>query len=52
MKALAEQQAENETLREEKRRSAAQEGDKAKLRLQQLEQQLQHMAREHEVLLL
>lgn len=49
MKALAEQQAENESLREENLQSRANGEEDAQLRVQQLEQQLQQIYREQEV---
>ena len=49
MKALAEQQAENEALKEERMHSLANDEEHMKLRVQHLEQQLQQMTREQDV---
>ncbi|OEH80476.1 hypothetical protein cyc_05871 [Cyclospora cayetanensis] len=49
MKALAEQQAANEALKEARMCSEAQEEEQTKLKLQKLEQQLQQSSREQEV---
>ncbi|KAL8451746.1 hypothetical protein Emed_001908 [Eimeria media] len=48
MKALAEQQAENEALKEERMHASANSQNNKELRVQQLEQQLQQLSRDHE----
>ncbi|KAL8271384.1 hypothetical protein Esti_004718 [Eimeria stiedai] len=48
MKALAEQQAENEALKEERMHASADPQNNKELRVQQLEQQLQQLSRDHE----
>ncbi|KAL8433977.1 hypothetical protein ACSSS7_003462 [Eimeria intestinalis] len=48
MKALAEQQAENEALKEERIHASADSQNNKELRVQQLEQQLQQLSRDHE----